>query len=122
MGHTGDIRKVFHNFEQMGEWGKEQEQNINIKLLLVKKGIEAVSDVGRYVCVIRLTMDGNETSMTLCDSTIRNESWWQGVAEKTFPNLTVEFMNVYRAALLSSSSFERDTYTLSTNALYLEMP
>lgn len=74
MGETTDLEKIYYNLGLMGEFGKELEQSINIKLLLVEKNAEAIFSTGSFVCIITLEKDESKAKMQLCDSRWGGES------------------------------------------------
>ncbi len=112
-GIATDLKKIHYNLELMGEYGKELEQAINIKLLLVNRDVTAFSSIGRFICIITFEKNENKASMALCDYRLRTESTWQYIAEQTYPGNTIEFMENYRETRMFSASSEIGLFELT---------
>ena len=106
VGETTDLEKIYYNLEQMGDYGKQLEQAINIKLLVVEETTDAIFSEGSFVGIVTFEKDESKARMQLLDSRWGTESYWQYMAEQMYPDGAVEFMRFYRASLLLPPSVE----------------
>lgn len=108
-----DIKKIYHNLELMGDYGKEIEQLLNIKLLLVEKDADAIFSIGRFICVMNIEKNESSASMIFFDCKLYTEDMWHYLAGIKYPNHIEKFMKFYGEAFLSSLSSELDNFEFS---------